>query len=100
MTGEEWSVKAKGIINATGPFSDGLRKMDEPTTQEIVAPSSGVHIALPVSSIRYPFPISARLKAKPPPLPPRPTSDPRPWVSSTLLHPMAESSSSFPGRES
>ena len=37
----------QGVINATGPFSDGLRKLDEPTTQEIVAPSSGVHITLP-----------------------------------------------------
>nr|AOR81602.1 glycerol-3-phosphate dehydrogenase [Phaffia rhodozyma] len=47
LNGEEWEVKAKGIINATGPFSDGLRKLDEPMTQEIVAPSSGVHITLP-----------------------------------------------------
>lgn len=37
----------QGIINATGPFSDGLRKMDDPSIKEIVAPSSGVHITLP-----------------------------------------------------
>ncbi|KAK4687415.1 glycerol-3-phosphate dehydrogenase, partial [Tremellales sp. Uapishka_1] len=47
MTGEEWRVKCRGVINATGPFSDGLRKLDEPTVTEIVAPSSGVHITLP-----------------------------------------------------
>ncbi|EIW72687.1 hypothetical protein TREMEDRAFT_70788 [Tremella mesenterica DSM 1558] len=47
MTGEEWSVRCRGVINATGPFSDGIRKMDEPTTMEIVAPSAGVHITLP-----------------------------------------------------
>jgi len=47
LTGEEWDVKCKGVINATGPFSDSLRKMDAPTAQEIVAPSSGVHITLP-----------------------------------------------------
>ena len=46
-TSEEFSVKAKGIINATGPFTDSIRKMDEPTVQEIVAPSSGVHVILP-----------------------------------------------------
>lgn len=44
---KEFSIKAKGIINATGPFCDAIRKMDEPTTQEIVAPSSGVHVVLP-----------------------------------------------------
>lgn len=40
-------TRQQGIINATGPFSDGVRKLDEPTTQEIVSPSSGVHITLP-----------------------------------------------------
>ncbi|KAJ5909161.1 Glycerol-3-phosphate dehydrogenase [Penicillium taxi] len=44
---QEFTIRAKGIINATGPFTDSIRKMDEPTTQEIVAPSSGVHIILP-----------------------------------------------------
>ena len=40
-------IKAKGIINATGPFSDALRKMDDQQVKEIVAPSSGVHVVLP-----------------------------------------------------
>ncbi|PGH34800.1 glycerol-3-phosphate dehydrogenase [[Emmonsia] crescens] len=42
-----FTVRAKGIINATGPFSDAIQKMDEPTKKNIVAPSSGVHIVLP-----------------------------------------------------
>ncbi|KAF1960169.1 glycerol-3-phosphate dehydrogenase mitochondrial precursor [Byssothecium circinans] len=44
---EEFTIKAKGIINATGPFTDSIRKLDDPDTQEIVAPSSGVHVILP-----------------------------------------------------
>ncbi|XP_063358141.1 glycerol-3-phosphate dehydrogenase, mitochondrial isoform X1 [Cydia amplana] len=47
ITGKEWDVKAKSIINATGPFTDSIRKMDEPTVKEICCPSSGVHIVLP-----------------------------------------------------
>ncbi|KAJ3367705.1 mitochondrial glycerol-3-phosphate dehydrogenase [Allomyces arbusculus] len=47
LTGETFTVKAKGIVNATGPFTDGIRKLDAPTAQEIVAPSAGVHIILP-----------------------------------------------------
>nr|ODN86463.1 glycerol-3-phosphate dehydrogenase [Cryptococcus depauperatus CBS 7841] len=47
QTGETFKVRCRGVINATGPFSDGLRKLDEPTTQEIVAPSAGTHITLP-----------------------------------------------------
>lgn len=44
---KEFSIKARGIINATGPFTDAVRKMDDQTVQEIVAPSSGVHVILP-----------------------------------------------------
>lgn len=47
MTGKEWDVKAKCIINAAGPFTDSIRKMDDPKVQEICCPSSGVHIVLP-----------------------------------------------------
>lgn len=42
-----FSIKAKGIINATGPFTDSIRKMDDQKVEEIVAPSSGVHVILP-----------------------------------------------------
>jgi glycerol-3-phosphate dehydrogenase len=44
---EQFTIRAKGIINATGPFCDSIRKLDEPSVQEIVAPSSGVHVVLP-----------------------------------------------------
>ncbi|ORY83125.1 FAD dependent oxidoreductase-domain-containing protein [Protomyces lactucae-debilis] len=47
ITGESYDIKAKGIINATGPFTDALRKMDDQSVDEIVAPSSGTHIILP-----------------------------------------------------
>lgn len=43
----EFSIRAKGVINATGPFTDSIRKMDDPSASEIVAPSSGVHVILP-----------------------------------------------------
>ena len=44
---DEFSIKARGIINATGPFTDSIRKMDDQDVSEIVAPSSGVHVILP-----------------------------------------------------
>ncbi|XP_011154652.1 glycerol-3-phosphate dehydrogenase, mitochondrial [Harpegnathos saltator] len=47
LTGEEWDVRAKAIINATGPFTDHIRKMDDQNVPEICCPSSGVHIVLP-----------------------------------------------------
>jgi glycerol-3-phosphate dehydrogenase len=43
-SGEEFSARAKVVINATGPFADGLRRMAEPTVQPIIAPSQGIHL--------------------------------------------------------
>ncbi|NP_001166822.1 glycerol-3-phosphate dehydrogenase isoform 2 [Bombyx mori] len=47
LSGKEWDVQAKCIINATGPFTDSIRKMDDPKIKDICCPSSGVHIVLP-----------------------------------------------------
>ncbi|KAH8906766.1 DAO-domain-containing protein [Coniochaeta sp. PMI_546] len=44
---DEFEIKAKCIVNCTGPFTDGIRKMDDPGCKEIVAPASGVHVILP-----------------------------------------------------
>ncbi|CAG8449937.1 6667_t:CDS:2 [Cetraspora pellucida] len=47
LSGDEWDIKAKGVINATGAFTDGIRSMDNPKCENIVAPSAGVHVVLP-----------------------------------------------------
>ncbi|XP_061571399.1 glycerol-3-phosphate dehydrogenase, mitochondrial isoform X2 [Cololabis saira] len=47
VTGQEFDVKAKCVINATGPFTDSLRKMDNKETLNICQPSAGVHIVIP-----------------------------------------------------
>nr|XP_054590276.1 glycerol-3-phosphate dehydrogenase, mitochondrial isoform X2 [Nothobranchius furzeri] len=47
ITGQEFDVKAKCVINATGPFTDSLRKMDEQEVANICQPSAGVHIVIP-----------------------------------------------------
>ncbi|XP_061788336.1 glycerol-3-phosphate dehydrogenase, mitochondrial isoform X2 [Nerophis lumbriciformis] len=47
LTGEEFDVKAKCVINATGPFTDSLRKMDDQESPNICQPSAGVHIVIP-----------------------------------------------------
>nr|XP_033471867.1 glycerol-3-phosphate dehydrogenase, mitochondrial isoform X1 [Epinephelus lanceolatus] len=47
LTGQEFDVKAKCVINATGPFTDSLRKMDNQEIQNICQPSAGVHIVIP-----------------------------------------------------
>lgn len=47
LTGQEFDVRAKCVINATGPFTDSLRNMDSQETKKICQPSAGVHIVMP-----------------------------------------------------
>uniref|UniRef100_A0A1A8LSP9 Glycerol-3-phosphate dehydrogenase, mitochondrial n=2 Tax=Nothobranchius pienaari TaxID=704102 RepID=A0A1A8LSP9_9TELE len=47
ITGQEFDVKAKCVLNATGPFTDSLRKMDKQEVANICQPSAGVHIVIP-----------------------------------------------------
>uniref|UniRef100_A0A668W0K1 Glycerol-3-phosphate dehydrogenase, mitochondrial n=1 Tax=Oreochromis aureus TaxID=47969 RepID=A0A668W0K1_OREAU len=47
ITGQEFDVRAKCVINATGPFTDALRKMDNQEASNICQPSAGVHIVIP-----------------------------------------------------
>ena len=43
-----FTVRAKGVVNATGPFADAIHEMDDTTkASSTVAPSSGVHVVLP-----------------------------------------------------
>lgn len=45
-SGEVIGVSAKAVINATGPFTDDVLKMDDPASESMIAPSQGVHIVL------------------------------------------------------
>ncbi|KAI3653941.1 hypothetical protein MP228_001888 [Amoeboaphelidium protococcarum] len=47
FTGKEWAIRAKGVVNATGPYVDAIRQMDDPQCTKIIAASSGTHIVLP-----------------------------------------------------
>ena len=47
ITGKEWEVRSHVIVNATGPFTDHVRTMDNPDVIKICQPSAGVHIVLP-----------------------------------------------------
>ncbi|MFC2134185.1 FAD-dependent oxidoreductase [Bacteroidota bacterium] len=45
-TGKEYHINAKAVINATGVYSDFVRKMDEDNVKPMIVPSQGVHIVL------------------------------------------------------
>jgi len=46
FSGKNYEIKAKALINATGVFTDSILKMDHANSEEIIAPSQGVHIVL------------------------------------------------------
>jgi len=46
-TGMRHEVRARCVINATGPFCDELRALDRPGSAPIISPSQGVHVVLP-----------------------------------------------------
>ncbi len=43
-TGRQYEIPARVVINATGPFTDGVRQMDTPGAKPMIAPSQGVHL--------------------------------------------------------
>ncbi len=43
-TGKELRLAARVVVNATGPFSDAVRHLDEPAAASVIAPSQGVHL--------------------------------------------------------
>lgn len=44
--GRQFDILAKGVINATGPCTDSVLRMDDPQMKKIMAPSTGVHVVL------------------------------------------------------
>lgn len=46
LSQEKFQITAKAIVNATGPFVDRIRQMDDPEQKPMLTVSSGVHIVL------------------------------------------------------
>jgi glycerol-3-phosphate dehydrogenase len=42
--GGEFTVEARVVVNAAGPFCDGVRRMAEPGAARVIAPSQGAHL--------------------------------------------------------
>ncbi|HET6456849.1 MAG TPA: glycerol-3-phosphate dehydrogenase/oxidase [Armatimonadota bacterium] len=45
-SGEQIELRGKVVVNATGPFTDSVRRMDDPDARPMIDPSQGVHIVL------------------------------------------------------
>lgn len=49
LTENQWEVRGKCIINATGIYTDEMRKLADPTAKPMMALSQGAHIVLDAS---------------------------------------------------
>jgi glycerol-3-phosphate dehydrogenase len=47
ISGTQFSVYGKIVVNATGPWSDELRKLDDPSSEPKLRPAKGSHLLLP-----------------------------------------------------
>ena len=45
-TGEEFTLRGKAVVNATGVFVDSIRRMDNPATPDMLSPSQGIHLVV------------------------------------------------------
>ncbi len=45
-TGEDFEIQGRVVVNATGVFTDSIRRMDNKDVSSIIQPSQGVHIVL------------------------------------------------------
>lgn len=45
-SGREYRIQGRVVINAAGPFIDGVRRMVDPEAKELITPSQGVHLVL------------------------------------------------------
>jgi len=43
-TGCQWTIPARVVVNATGAFSDSVRRLAEPGVETLIAPSQGIHL--------------------------------------------------------
>lgn len=43
-TGERLRVRARVVINATGPFTDGVRRLADESIASMISPSQGIHL--------------------------------------------------------
>ena len=50
-TGLERDIPARTVINATGVFTDAIRRLDEPTAPPVIAASQGAHLVLPLDCL-------------------------------------------------
>jgi len=46
LDGSSVTIQARSVVNATGPYADAIRRLDDPAAEPMLSASSGVHVVL------------------------------------------------------
>lgn len=57
LTGEQYTLKARAVVNAAGCFVDDIMQMDTPSHSKMVTPSQGVHLVLDMKFLQSDYAI-------------------------------------------
>ena len=52
VSGDEYHINGRIVINATGVFADDIHRMDDPRSKPTIRPSQGVHVVLDKSFLQ------------------------------------------------
>lgn len=47
LTGDQGEIRAKVVVNATGPWADTVRQLEDPRAAAMLRPTKGVHVVVP-----------------------------------------------------
>jgi glycerol-3-phosphate dehydrogenase len=53
LSGERHTVHAHVVVNATGPWTDAVRRLDEPSAPPLLRPTKGSHVVVPRARIGH-----------------------------------------------
>jgi glycerol-3-phosphate dehydrogenase len=53
LTGAQGTVHARIVVNATGPWTDRIRRFEDPTAPALIAPTRGAHVMVPRARIGH-----------------------------------------------
>ena len=53
INGGKGSIRARIVVNATGPWTDALRRLEDPAADPILRPTKGVHVVVPRSRMGH-----------------------------------------------
>jgi len=53
ITGQTATIQGRVVVNATGPWVDGLRRLDDANAAPLLRPTKGVHVVVPRARIGH-----------------------------------------------